>query len=491
MLKWMVRALGLRSSHALAAASIALLLLGCSDAPPTTSEPPPSSQPEPPWPVLTDTDPDPAVMRVELEAVEAQVEILEGKSTPVWAYRDAGAPKGDAMVPGPLLDVEVGQRVQVHFVNRLPVETTIHWHGIRLAASMDGTPLSQMPVPPNGEFTYEFEVLDPGLYWYHPHMDSEMQIERGLYAPLRVRGGVDPIVTRERIFVLDDVKISSDGPLVEETLPMDLMMGRQGNVLLVNGRRDRTIDYATGSRERWRLVNAANGRFFNLELPSGAKFLVIGWDGGLLEQPYEAATLLLAPGERYDVLVTLEGDPGSSAALQNVHYDRGHDLPDPGPKPILDIDFVPPEAEPPPALPSTWGEVEPIQVPAGIEPRELVLTENMDETVPGAEPEFFINDEKWPDHTPLTGVLGGTELWHIDNVAEMDHPFHLHGMFFQVIERDGVPEALLGLKDTVIVPKESSVLIAVKLDAPGAWPFHCHILEHAERGMMGHIEVVP
>jgi FtsP/CotA-like multicopper oxidase with cupredoxin domain len=113
------------------------------------------------------------------------------------------------------------------------------------------------------------------------------------------------------------------------------MMGRQGNVLLVNGRLAPVeLKVAAGSRERWRFVNAANGRNFNLRVP-GASFLVIGSDGGLLPRPYSAETLLVTPGERYDVLLTFEGDPGNEVTLQTIHYDRGHDLPDPGPQDSL------------------------------------------------------------------------------------------------------------------------------------------------------------
>jgi FtsP/CotA-like multicopper oxidase with cupredoxin domain len=118
-----------------------------------------------------------------------------------------------------------------------------------------------------------------------------------------------------------------------------------------------------------------------------------------------------------------------------------------------------------------------------------VLTEEMNELDPRAEPEFFINGEKWPTVTPIDVPLGATELWEVKNDAEMDHPFHLHGVFFQVIERNGVLEAPVGNKDTVIVPKHSSLRFAVRFDAEGPWMYHCHILEHAERGMMGHVMV--
>jgi FtsP/CotA-like multicopper oxidase with cupredoxin domain len=118
------------------------------------------------------------------------------------------------------------------------------------------------------------------------------------------------------------------------------MLGRRGNVLLMNGQPRPKITIPSGSRERWRFVNSANGRYFNLRL-AGHSFTVIAWDGGLLPQPYSTETLLITPGERYEVLVTLMGASGSLLELETIHYDRGHEIPDPGPKPLLQIALGP------------------------------------------------------------------------------------------------------------------------------------------------------
>ncbi len=463
------------------AAFVLVLAAACGGEPPAAE---PTADAGVGW-TLTDLDPSADVVEVQLVAEVAEVEILAGTSTEVWAYRDGGDPDGVAMVPGPLLDAREGQRVVVHLDNQLPEDTTIHWHGLRLPAGMDGTLAAQQPIAPGEAFTYEFVALDAGYFWFHPHMNGEVQIERGLHAPFRVRGGVEPEVAAERVFALDDVKIESSGALSGDTTQLDMMMGRQGNVLLVNGERDRELSCAAGSRERWRLVNSANGRFFNLELP-GHRFLVIGWDGGMLAAPYEVDTLLVAPGERYDVLVELDDAVGESLELLNLHYDRGHDLADPGPKPIMTLRFDREATSAPAALPESWGEIEPIDTTGAIE-RPIVLTEIMDDLDPDAEPQFFINGEMWPDASMIERPLGTTEIWSIRNDAEMDHPFHLHGMFFQVL--DGPMAVVAGYKDTVVVPKETTLRLAVTFDAPGDWMYHCHILEHAERGMMGLLRV--
>nr|MBA3500540.1 multicopper oxidase family protein [Deltaproteobacteria bacterium] len=364
---------------------------------------------------------------------------------------------------------------------------TIHWHGLRVANSSDGTSASQIPVQPNESFDYDLEIIDSGLFWYHPHMHGDVQIEAGLYAPFLVHGPADAAieVSADRVFVLDDVKLESSGKLSTRTDTLDLMLGRQGNVIMVNGREKAAFSAAVGNgRERWRFVNSANGRYFNLEL--GRPFFVIGWDGGLVNAPYETDRLLIAPGERYEVLVDLDGEDGEKLVLRTVHYDRGHNIPDPGPIELFTVTLRP--AAPAAPLPTTWGQTAPIAFDATTPRRRFVLEE--DDSVP-ASPVFTINTEAFPNVTPLNVRAGNVEVWEIENLAEMDHPFHLHGMFFQVLDANEQPIAPLALKDTVNVPQETTLKFAVRYGEPGRWMFHCHILEHAERGMMGELAVAP
>lgn len=437
-----------------------------------------------PPPELTDTNPDPAIVEVTLIAAEGTHEYLEGKPAQVWGYRDGALAESAVTIPGPTLRAKEGDQILVHFRNELPVATTVHWHGIRLPNGMDGSTSSQRAVEPGESFDYAFTAKDQGSFWFHPHVKGDEQIEKGLYAQLVIEGGTAPEVAADRYFTLDDVKLQSDGALSAKTDAMDLMMGRQGNVLLVNGMKDAELVVSPGTRERWRFVNSANGRFFNLSL-KGHRFLVIGWDGGLLPVPYEADTLLVAPGERYDVLVTFDPELPEGLALQNLHYDRGHDLPDPGPKDLFRILRAAPAEDAPAPLPSQWRTLERTATTAATAVRAFRLSEF--EAPDG--PQFFINDQFWPFNDMVHVTKGDVEIWEIDNQSEMDHPFHLHGMFFDVLDRDGVPEERVGWKDTVNVPRETKLRFAVRYDFPGMWMFHCHILEHAERGMMGDLMV--
>lgn len=436
---------------------------------------------------LTDINPDPGIVEVELVASIGTAEYLAGKHAQIWGYRDGAVAGSAAAVPGPMLRANLGDEVVVHFRNELPEETTIHWHGLRLPPEADGTQSTQNPVLPGNQYEYRFVAQDASSFWYHPHVRAYDQVERGLYAPMVVAGGVIPDVAADRYLVLDDVKLDADGTLNQDTTELDRMMGRQGNVLLVNGQPAPVeLEVAAGSRERWRLVNAANGRYFNLRVP-GANLLVIGSDGGLLPRPYVVETLLVTPGERYDVLLTFDGEPGDEVVLQTIHYDRGHDIPDPGPQDLLDVSYG--EARDPAApLPESWRELPRLSVSDATPIRPFVLEEF---ELPGLPVTFSINGEQWPDSKPVHVQQGEIEIWEVQNEAEMDHPFHLHGMFFEVLSINGQPPLLDGWKDTVNVPQRSSLRFAVKYDPPGMWMFHCHILEHAELGMMGDLMVMP
>jgi FtsP/CotA-like multicopper oxidase with cupredoxin domain len=420
----------------------------------------------------------PNQLEVSLDAREAKTSYISGQSTAVWTY--------NGTVPGPLLDAKQGDELIVHFHNSLPEETTIHWHGVRVPAAMDGTPRMQDPVPPNGTFEYRFKLKDPGLFWFHPHVRSDEQVEKGLYGVVRVSGTNEPPSDRESILVLDDVNVMPDGSLPTYLDDESKMLGRQGKTLLVNGAASPVVHWRVGSLERFRIVNVANGRFFNLSLP-GYSWRVIGTDGGLIPEPYDTERLLISPGERYDVLLVVHGQPGTRATLMNEPYERGHDASKEDPMPVADFIVTTEAPLSGRNLPEGFPELERLQ--DGTVDQQLVLNEGLRD----GEFVFTINDATFPN-VPLIDVpAGSTQRIEVKNDSKMDHPFHLHGTFFQVLASNGkatAPERLAN-KDTVIVPQMSTLKLAARFDEPGGWMYHCHILEHAEGGMMGEIDVAP
>jgi FtsP/CotA-like multicopper oxidase with cupredoxin domain len=218
---------------------------------------------------------------------------------------------------------------------------------------------------------------------------------------------------------------------------------------------------------------------------------VVGGDAGALAAPYRADTLMVVPGERYEVLIDFDDAPGTELSLETIFYDRGHGVPDPGPATLLSLEVGAAGSARPGPMPTALVQAPtPLSVTGSTTTRKLVLEEQEDPT--GAtETSFTINQQRWPFNTPLMVQVGDTEVWELDNRAEMDHPFHLHGMFFQVLDVAGVPAARLAWKDTVNVPQKSVLRLAVRYETVGMWMYHCHILEHAERGMMGELMVMP
>lgn len=418
----------------------------------------------------TDLDPDPSVVEVSLVAAEGMADYGRG-TTMVMGYRDGAIVGSPVRVPGPLIEAKLGDRLIVRFENQLAQATTIHWHGLRLPIAMDGDPSVNGAVLPGETFVYDFVLRDAGLHWYHPHVETDMQIEMGLQGPLIVRGPDEPAL-RERVFVLDDVELDDDGEIAIAATHDDLVLGRRGETVLVNGAPPGTIESARGSVERWRIVNTSNGRFFDLGVD--APMRVIGWDGGLLPEPYDVDRLLVGPGERYDVAIVIDDD----RVLASTDYARAHGGVDEGTE-LVRVRVT--DEAPSGVLPERGPPIAPLPAPSAT--RRFVFTEQLDNP---AGPSFFINDQRWPLNTPVPVKLGDVELWEIVNDADGDHPVHVHGHFFQLLDGER-----LGWKDTVVLPPQTTVRAVIRYEEAGKWMFHCQIPEHAERGMTADVDVRP
>lgn len=422
-----------------------------------------------------DLNPDPHVVEVNLEAKAGTASFVRGKSTEIWGY--------DGGVPGPLIEAHVGDRVVVHLKNSLAEPTSIHWHGIRVPADQDG----MEPVAPGATRTYDFVVPDAGLYWYHPHFHTNVQVEKGLYGAFVVRGD-DTLAIPERILMLDDALLDDQGRWLPTGTPSEEMMGREGNVALVNGHPTPAITVSAGAWERWRIVSAANARYFDLTLPD-AELIQIGSDGGWLPRAAPASSVLITPGERVDLLVHFQGAANARTRLTAAAHTRGHGITTPAFE-LMELRYGPEaaRAEPSP-VPERLAQIAPLDTTAP--PRVIRLQEQMSMQGGTMTTRFLINGESWPLVTPAVVKLGGTEVWDVVNESEMDHPFHLHGFSYQPVWLDG--SALpLQWKDTMNVPAKKTLRLAVRFaDHTGMFVFHCHILEHAELGMIGEIEVMP
>ena len=427
-----------------------------------------------------DTNPDPRIVELTLEARVASLEIAPGVRSDAWTYNGG--------LPGPLIRARRGDRVIVHFSNTLPQATTVHWHGVQVPIEMDGVPgVSQPPVEPGGTFTYDFVVPDAGLFWYHPHVMSAAQVGFGLYGPLLVEDPDDPVkVEDELVLVLSDIAMDDDGKLhaADSGGILGALLGREGNHVLVNGRVRPTVTVRDGALQRWRIVNAAKSRYFELVLGDGQPFELIGVDGGHMEYSQKRWTIVLGPGERADVLVAPRLD-GRSVTLITNPFNRGFGSTEFRSAEDL-IVFQPAQLPAVPAaeLPKVTREI-PAMSAAGATPVAIDLVMTKGQGITG----FAIEGGPFWRKSAVRAKLGETQLWTITNKAIWAHPIHLHGFFFQEVDEKGVPVSPRAWKDTIHVAVDARKRFLVKLDRPGSWMYHCHILDHAEAGLMSTVDV--
>jgi FtsP/CotA-like multicopper oxidase with cupredoxin domain len=332
-------------------------------------------------------------------------------------------------------------------------------------------------------------LRDAGLFWYHPHVMSAAQVGFGLYGALLVEDPQDGVgVADELVLVLSDLAIDERGKLEppDSGGSTGMAFGREGNRVLVNGQWHGTLKVRQGAPERWRIVNAAKSRYFELEL-GGQPFTRIGGDGGLQEYSQQISELVLAPGERADVIVAPHATPGEEVVLRSGLFNRGYgsveyrDIED-----LLKIDFVQLPAYDGPPPPKVTRTISPNLTTGSREvPIHLTLAQ-----LPNGSFEYGIDQVPFAKGRPIVANLGETQIWTITNETKWSHPFHLHGFFFQVLDEHGDPVRPLAWKDTVDVPFEQTVRIAVRFDErPGTWMYHCHILDHADGGLMGIVDV--
>jgi FtsP/CotA-like multicopper oxidase with cupredoxin domain len=395
---------------------------------------------------------------VELEARETDWEYAPGRSVAGMGFNGS--------VPGPLIEAEVGDTIRARLTNSLSQPTTIHWHGLRVPASMDGAESVQTAVEPGASFDYEFSVPDAGTFWYHTHVNETEQLERGFYGPLVVRGPGEPTLDAERVLMLDDLKLDADGRLSPFGDDHELHDGREGDIRLVNGLQEPDLQIARGparalaGRERGehalhaplarrpavldprqrRRPHRSSGRGDRGARHAGRAGRARGRSlrGGRGARSRGAA---LRPGARRAKSRAVRDDPrGVGGSLLGART-----------KVLREI------------APLTGN---------GIEPTRTV---SMKALMHGGHGQR--------DDDVRVGEL---QVWDLVNETSQDHPFHPHGFFFQVLS-DGPP----AWKDTVNVPQKAQVRIAwLPDDRPGEWMYHCHILEHHAMGMMAHFRVV-
>ena len=436
----------------------------------------------------------------------------------------------NGQIPGPLLVVPEAATITVRFTNRIDRPTTIHWHGIRLDNRFDGVPfVTQDPVFPGASFVYQVRFPDPGIYWYHPHHREDVTQDLGLYGNILVRSGdgYGP-ADREEVLVLDDLLVGDQGlvPWGREAATHALM-GRFGNLPLVNGEPDWRLEVGPRSLVRFLLTDAANARAFNLSF--GAPTKVVASDLGRFEREEIVGSVAIAPAERYVVDVRYDA-PGTYPIVNRV---RGVDMVTGSVFAEVDtLGVVEVSRELPPGRHAASFEPlrRPPDVAAGMErfralagrpvDKELVLAVRADSlpfplgmllrleraffppaewtgSMPAMNWATTARQVRWILEDPVTGNenmdidwrfrVGDVVRIRLTNSREafhaMQHPIHLHGQRFLVVARNGIPSDNLAWKDTAVVPAGQTADLLVEMSNPGRWMLHCHVAEHLEAGM--------
>lgn len=421
--------------------------------------------------VLHDYDPSPDSALYELVVEKGKTIFIEGREADTLGY--------NGTYLGPVIRLRRGETVEMNVANELPEATTVHWHGLIVDGEDDGGP--HHGIQPGERWAPVFTVdQSAATLWYHPHLmgNTSDQVYFGLAGliyiddefsdnlPIPNEYGVDdiPLIVQDRSF-------REDGSLDYRVNMMGVI---PGEIMLVNGGISPYYN-VTSERLRMRILNGSNSESFTFSMSDGSSFQMIASDGGLLEEPFETKEIMLSPGERAEIVADFKGKSGKT-----IHLESGN-------KGILEL-RVAADLKVNGEVPEKLSEIpEPISQ-AGLAKRYFDLQSmGISGTINGKSFDMDRIDEEVR--------LNESEVWVISNVGGMmqsgGHPFHVHGVQFRVLTRDGKeagPEER-GYKDTVFVNDGEEVRILIEFRKTGVFMYHCHILEHEDNGMMGQILV--
>ncbi len=439
-------------------------------------------------------------------------------------------------IPGPVIKVPQGAQVTINFKNNTDMPTLFHSHGVRMDNQFDGSQTSQQPIPPGGSFAYMLKFPDAGMYWYHPHVREDFEQELGLYGNFLVvptdNNYWDP-VNQEVPLTLDDILIQDGKIELSKQASDHTLMGRYGNVSLMNGLTNYSLSAKKGEVVRFYLTNVANARPFNFAI-EGAKLKLVGSDGGAYEQDQWKDSVVIGPSER--AIVEVLFDKSGTFAIQNKTPDQIYTL---GSVVVSNESALVSYASEFAVLKThsaTVASIDPLRSYFDKAPdKKIALSVSMSgapmqmtqamggghmmpdgTTMGGSMMSSSPDGIEWNDTNMTSGSMSTTDnvKWTITDQATgkvnsdikwvftkgqpvkieiyndphsmhpMQHPIHFHGQQFLVLSINGVKQTDLAWKDTVLVPSGQTVDILLYPTNPGTWMAHCHIAEHLEDGMM-------
>lgn len=424
---------------------------------------------------------------------------------------------------GPTLRFKRGDILDIQVNNRIGEESVLHWHGLHVPPRFDGGPMTS--IADQASWNPVFDVRQPAAtLWYHSHAMHKTgpQVYHGLAGmmilddepaaalDLPSRYGIDDVP-----LILQDKRFTRDGQLDYMSRYGDMMIGQHGDVMMVNGTVSPFFE-ATTDKVRLRILNGSNARLFNLAFQDGREFVQIASDGGLLDKPVTLTRLMVTPGERAELVIDLSDGrpavlrsepsdnhfpvfPGALSELMRTMHGESFDILEI--RPQTRLERLPP-------VPALLATLPAINAAMGIRTRLMRLNMGYGpRSGSGQGPgrgnrsgfgggygggHFSINGRVMTmDYINERVTLGETEIWEIFNDTPMVHPFHIHGNQFRVLDRNGapLPAQETGYKDTVHVHARETLRLLVSFtdfaDDTHPYMYHCHTLEHEDRGMMG------
>ncbi len=415
----------------------------------------------------------------------------------------------------PTLILNKGEEVTLNVINNLNTTTTMHWHGLHVAAMNDGGP--HQIIQEGATWSPQFEVMNnAGTFWYHPHGENktDMQVSKGIAGMIIIRDEVEAALELPRTYGIDDF------PIIVQTKSFDVLHQIQiathaDTLLMVNGTVNAFLD-APAQVVRLRMLNGSSERTFLFGFSNDMNFSQIATDGGLKETPYQTNRLMLAPGERNEWLVDLSSFQGQTIYLMNY----GSDLPDGAmgaenvgtmatlegydDNPlngadfqVLQINVVATTANAITTIPSVLTTITPINISEVDQSRTMTMSVMEMGPMNMVEGPFGINNVQFDMEVVNEIVqLGDVEAWTIANQTQVAHPFHIHDVEFQILDVNGSSPAAYqqGWKDVVLVMPQQSVTFITRFedfaDPVTPYMYHCHLLHHEDEGMMGSFLVV-
>ncbi len=417
----------------------------------------------------------------DLNLQNGSMEFIAGKSTPTFGI--------NSNYLGPVIKVRNGDTLNFNVRNNLSEAATLHWHGMHVPGNMDGGPHQE--ILPGDLWKPTFTVKQKACTnWFHSHTHNKTgeQVYRGIAGMMIVEDSESDALDLPTTWEIDDFpliiqdrKFNTDGSFSYLPTMRDEMHGMMGDTFMINGTIDPVVDLPN-KEVRFRILNGSNARVYQLRLSNGDSFKQIATDNAFRESPLSLTSLTLSPAERSEIVVDLTTLQGQTITLQDANNNNTVLL-------TLNVNKA---ASTVTQVPAQLTTLTPLDPTLAVRTRAFVLgrTNGM----------FSINgvsmDMTRIDHTM---TLNEVEIWEISNTMGMTHNFHSHATHFQIIERNGsatnVAAYEQGYKDTVLLPANETVKVVVKMtdyttDATAPYMFHCHILEHEDRGMMGQFTVV-